>query len=307
MIMAQITDIDLRLLRIFVAVVEAGGFSAAESYLNVSTSTISIHMSNLEKRIGVRLCERGRSGFRLTERGRVVFQETKGIFKKLDDFSGKLASVKKLLAGRLSIGMVDCLATCPDFPMPEAVRRFNQVDNDVQIEISVAPRQTLEHDVAEGLIHAAFGPFIRNISSLHFMSLFSERHELYCGVGHPLFGASRKMVKRVDISTYPAIFRLYHHEFDQNQLGNVREEARVYSMEAMLMLLLSGGYIGYLPTHYASRWIEEGALSCVDDPTLGYDSEHGFITKKTNTESPTLTMFVSIVKEIFAENGMQSA
>ena len=60
----NLSEGDLRLLRVFAKVVEAGGFSAAQIELNVSQSTISTHMTALEQRLGMRLCERGRSGFR---------------------------------------------------------------------------------------------------------------------------------------------------------------------------------------------------------------------------------------------------
>src|SRR5450432_1060626 len=66
--LANLSEGDIRLLRVFAKVVEAGGFSAAQIELNVSQSTISTHMTALEQRLRVRLCERGRSGFRLTEK-----------------------------------------------------------------------------------------------------------------------------------------------------------------------------------------------------------------------------------------------
>ncbi len=298
--MQSVSDIDLRLLRVFVAVVEAGGFSAAESYLNVSTSTISVHMSNLEKRIGVRLCERGRSGFRLTERGRIVFEETKRLLKSLEDYSGTLAGIKSLLGGSLAIGMVDCLVTHPRFPISKAIRRFNELDNDVQIQLVVAARQTLEHDVVDGRLHAAIGPFIRKISGLRFVPLFKERHEVYCGVGHPLFKASRTVIAKADFSVYPAIVRIYHHEFDRARLGVVREGALVYSIEAMLTLLLSGGYIGYLPRHYARKWVEDDLLAPIPRTDLGYQSKHALIVKQSSRESLALKTFVSIVRKVCA-------
>lgn len=296
--MRRVSDLDLRMLRIFVAVTEAGGFAAAESHLNISTSTISIHMSNLEKRIGIRLCSRGRSGFRLTERGRVVYQETKQLLKTLDDYAGTLAGVKSLLAGRLAIGMVDGLVTHPQFPVADAVRRFNELDNDVQIELRVASRQNLEHDVVEGVIHAAIGPFIREITGLRFVPLFRERHELYCGVGHPLFDVGKRFVDKADIASYPAVIRLYHADFDRAQLATVKEAASVVTMEAMLTLLLSGGYIGYLPTHFAQPWIDKGMLSQVERADLSYDSVHHFITKRGSRESSALESFVAIVQDI---------
>lgn len=304
--MQQVTDFDLRLLRVFVAVAEARGFAAAESYLNLSTSTISVHMSNLEGRLGIRLCERGRGGFSLTERGRIVYQEAKGLLKSLDDFSGALASVKSLLAGRLSIGMVDALVMHPNFPISDAVREFNSVDNDVQFELIVAPRQTLEHDVVEGRIHAAIGPFVRRISGLSFTPLFSEYHDLYCGVGHTLFGASKKVVDKADLSTHPAVVRRYHDEFDRNRLGVVRVAAFVNSMEAMLTLLLTGDYIGYLPRYYARKWIQDGRLSRIDKQDASYQSEHALVTKKGSGESLVLGKFVSLITEAAASGVSQS-
>src|ERR1700680_543661 len=65
----QVQDTDLKLLRIFETIVRCGGFAAAQPILNIGASSISEYMSQLETRLGLRLCERGRAGFRLTEEG----------------------------------------------------------------------------------------------------------------------------------------------------------------------------------------------------------------------------------------------
>ena len=54
---------DVRLLKIFVTTVEAGGFAAAQGELNLSLSTISSHIAALEG-LNQTLCRRGRAGFR---------------------------------------------------------------------------------------------------------------------------------------------------------------------------------------------------------------------------------------------------
>ena len=63
--MLWLHDVDLKLLRVFATIVKCGGFSAAQAALNAGQSTISEQMSHLETRLGVKLCQRGRSGFRL--------------------------------------------------------------------------------------------------------------------------------------------------------------------------------------------------------------------------------------------------
>lgn len=294
--MKRVADVDLRLLRIFVTVVKAQGFAAAEAYLNVSTSTISVHISDLEKRLGIRLCDRGRSGFRLTERGRIVYEETKRILLALDDFAGAVANVKSLVAGKLVVGISDALLTHPDFSISEIIREFNSIDNDVTIELLIAPKQDLESDVVEGRIHAAIGPFVRSRAGLSFAPLFLESHDVYCGVGHPLFAASKATIEDADLSGFPAIVRSFLPEYDRDQLGVIREQAMTNTIEGVLALLLSGSYIGYLPRHYAKPWVDLGKLFRIDRTDLTYQSQHGIITRASGRRSLALDTFESLLK-----------
>src|SRR4029079_18038337 len=87
----RLSDIDIRLLRHFVTVVEAGGFSLAAARLNVSESTISQQMSDLEARLGMRLCDRGRVGVRLTRHGDEVYKATVELLEDMSRFRDRLA------------------------------------------------------------------------------------------------------------------------------------------------------------------------------------------------------------------------
>ena len=93
--LSNLSESDIRLLRVFSAVVDAGGFSAAQIDLNVSQSTISTHMTALEQRLNVRLCERGRSGFRLTERGQLIYQAAQRLFAAIDEFRSDAGADRK--------------------------------------------------------------------------------------------------------------------------------------------------------------------------------------------------------------------
>ena len=61
--MFNFAEKDLRLLKVFTAVVESGGYTAAQAEMNIGASTISNHMTELEQRLGAKLCQRGRVGF----------------------------------------------------------------------------------------------------------------------------------------------------------------------------------------------------------------------------------------------------
>jgi DNA-binding transcriptional LysR family regulator len=85
-VIRNITDMDLRLLRIFAIVVKCAGFTAAQAELNMSQSNISTHISSLEKRLGYRICERGKGGFRLTEKGQRILKASAALFGAVDAF-----------------------------------------------------------------------------------------------------------------------------------------------------------------------------------------------------------------------------
>ena len=61
--LGHLGESDIRLLRVFVALVEAGGLARAQGSLNLSLSTMSGYLTQLETRLGANLCVRGRRGF----------------------------------------------------------------------------------------------------------------------------------------------------------------------------------------------------------------------------------------------------
>ncbi len=91
-LLGNVTDNDLRLLRVFRSVVACGGFSAAELELNINRSTISRHIKDLETRLGVTLCRRGRGGFALTPEGQQVHASAMKIMAAMQEFQHEVTN-----------------------------------------------------------------------------------------------------------------------------------------------------------------------------------------------------------------------
>src|SRR5688500_17854620 len=115
--MIQLHNVDMKLLRVFDAVVRCGGFSAAQAALNVGQSTISEQMGQLEARLGVKLCERGRAGFRLTQQGSAIHANTQTLLAAVDKFRQEADAHKKRVAGPLNFGVIDNTVTDPNAPV----------------------------------------------------------------------------------------------------------------------------------------------------------------------------------------------
>jgi DNA-binding transcriptional LysR family regulator len=76
---------QLTSLRVFVQVVEHGGFSAAARRLNMSATMVSKHIQALEDRLGARLLNRTTRKVNLTEIGRIYYERSSQILAELDD------------------------------------------------------------------------------------------------------------------------------------------------------------------------------------------------------------------------------
>ena len=81
---------ELEQLRIFTALCEAGGFSAAARRLYKSHSAVSRAVSALERELGVRLCERSRSSFALTAAGERLYAGASALLKEAEELERRV-------------------------------------------------------------------------------------------------------------------------------------------------------------------------------------------------------------------------
>src|SRR5690606_23382779 len=96
------TDLDLRLIRDFLAVVDARGLTAAEASLGVRQSTVGPQLSALEARGGFKLCARGRGGFRLTSKGARFAAPAPTLGAARSEFVARVRDIERKRVGTLS-------------------------------------------------------------------------------------------------------------------------------------------------------------------------------------------------------------
>lgn len=96
---------DDRLLemRVFRAVVEAGGFTAASHVLDVSQSFVSQTINNLERRLGVSLLQRSTRVQRLTDEGARFLELSRSMIDGLDEGERAISSPQAQFTGVLRV------------------------------------------------------------------------------------------------------------------------------------------------------------------------------------------------------------
>jgi DNA-binding transcriptional LysR family regulator len=87
----------------FIAVVEAGGFSAAARRTGDTQSAVSKAIGALEKRLGVRLFNRSTRSVTLTDQGRRYYDRAKPLVEELDEADSELTSSTLNIAGQIRI------------------------------------------------------------------------------------------------------------------------------------------------------------------------------------------------------------
>lgn len=291
--MINFTDFDLRLLRIFKTVTDCGGFSAAESALNMSLSTISTHMTDLETRIKIKLCQRGRRGFQLTEEGRVLYQATAELLNSVEDFRVELGTLHHRISGELRIGIVDNTITNTNSRIADAILALKQVGGDLQINLEIKSPSEIEEALLARKIHVGIGPFRQTVPGLNYEPAYTEKLLLYCGRRHPLFESAPYQIQLEQLADLDYVARGYLRE--SQVLGKTvkfKVAAMVHHMEAAAMLILSGRFVGYLPEHYAAYWTSQDQLRPLRPDLLGQLAEFFIVTQKDRSYTMATKCFI---------------
>lgn len=268
--LGQLHDIDLQLLRIFVCVVECAGFSAAQGVLGITQSTISTQMAKLETRLGFVLCERGKGGFRLTPKGEEVLKATRKLFAAIQSFKGETQGMAGVLLGELHIGLSESLNNPVLQGVAQAVGRFRQRKQAVQMEMLCASPAELERRLLQDQLHVAIGYFFSgNQPALDYLPLFREPQRLYCAAPHPLFKQPAPTLD--DLARCDQVLHPYRMGNVQEPFRSTLSSVRAEHVEASLAFILSGAHIGYLPEHIAAPWVHSAQLRSLLPDTLAFE------------------------------------
>ncbi len=280
--MGQLGSSDLRLLKVFKNVADCGGMAAAELDLNIGISTISRQIKDLETRLGLTLCRRGRAGFALTAEGQRIYEETARLLDAADSFLLGVDDIHRRMGGQLEIGVFDKTATNPEAHIGEAIALFAQAAPEVALQIQVSTINSIERKLIDGSLHVGIIPAHRNSESLVYERLFGETMLLYCGTAHPLFKASHDLLDWKALAAHQFAGLGYHSpNMEASQRAGLRRAATGLDQEAIATLILSGQFLGFLPDHYADTFEQLGRMRSIRPAEFHYACDFVCVMRKS--------------------------
>jgi LysR family transcriptional regulator for metE and metH len=233
--------LELRHLRLVLAIEETGGITTAGERLHLTQSALSHQLKEIEARLGVPLFLRVKRRLVLTDAGRQVLALSRRLLGEVveleEDLRGRAAGRRGVL--RLT---TECY-TCYDW-LPPLLKRFEKRFPEVEVRIAVdATRRPLdalvEGEVDLGMVTA---PVLRK--ELASRPLFEDELLLIVAAGHPL--ASRRYVRPQDLASErlllystPDESKFYQQFFARHGVAP-REVVAVQLTEAMVSMVKAG-------------------------------------------------------------------
>ena len=264
------TDLELRQLRVFVAVVESGSHARAARSLGISQSTISETLSALERALGTAILRKAARGSVLTSAGDALLPYAKQMLALAGEIPTELAKVSASVSATLVVSAVESLSA---YVLPSPLAALRARWPKARLEVVTGICAEIRESVASG--KSDLGLIIEAESGLTDNSVLAKtRLVVFGSPAHPFArrNPSADQLRTCDFymsdaaGDYHQVLRQY---FEAAQTPLPRMQA-LGTVEGVKRGILAGAdALGLLPAHAVEQEIREGVLAQVNvSPSL---------------------------------------
>lgn len=142
-------EISLDRLRTLVAIADRGSFVAAAQLLHLAPPTVSLHVAELESRIGAPLLSRTRGNVRPSAIGAVLVERARRLLAEVEATLDDVERQVQGLTGRVRLGAsTGAIAHL----LPQAVARLRERHPDIDVQIAVLTSHDTLARLAQGTL-----------------------------------------------------------------------------------------------------------------------------------------------------------
>jgi DNA-binding transcriptional LysR family regulator len=170
-------------LNAFIAVVEAGGFSAAARRRGEGQPGISKAIAALEKRLGVALFNRSTRNVTLTDQGQRYYDRTKPLVDEMDDVDNEMTNSTLSVTGPVRISVASTFGRLHILPLiPELLSLYHGLEVDLVLSDFVRDMVEDRIDLAIRLGAVQEGDAVaRRVAATPLVCVGSRRYFERCG------------------------------------------------------------------------------------------------------------------------------
>jgi LysR family hca operon transcriptional activator len=292
---------ELRHLRYFVAVAEAGSLTAAAARkLHTSQPSLSRQIRDLEHEVGAQLLTRRARGIELTPAGQAFLDHARAVLSQVEAAGEAARRVAHPSRPCFAMGFL----TGHELKwMPEALRILRDELPNIDVMISSQYSPLLADGLSKGKIDAAFLRREKGVPELAYRGLVKEPLMVVLPSDHRLAAlkaiSPRDLVGEtfVTVSDTAPVLRMVIDNYLKRSGINIKPTHEVDNLAMAMSLIASTGGIGLLPA-YAQNFLLSSVTSRPvkgDTPTV--DLVFGY--KKSNP-TPVLKLLLSKLDDLVA-------
>jgi DNA-binding transcriptional LysR family regulator len=303
--LGTVSELDLRLIRVFLAVIEAGGISAAQTALNTTQPTISAQLATLEARLGFRLCERGRAGFSVTPKGNQFLDAARRLMAATEGFRIEVQHINRKITGNINIGLLGQIDPVVNKKIALAIARLRSEHEGLYFHFTELSSSFLEEKLINGHLDLAIGYFWRRLPNLDYFPLFNEAQIAYCGPTHPLFEKVGAL-NNEDVREHDWVWPSHPLPEMPAPTSIERLTALTDSMDGAALLILSGQHLGFLPQFYGAKHEALGQLHSLNPEQLRYEVVFHAAVRHSTRQSELVSSFLTELIDIFGAKSVSA-
>jgi LysR family hca operon transcriptional activator len=292
---------ELRHLRYFVSVAEAGNLTAAaKQKLHTTQPSLSRQIRDLEEEVGAQLLTRSARGIQLTPAGRAFLEHARLVLSQVEAASEAARRVAHPRKPCFTMGFL----TGHELKwMPEALRMLRDELPNIDVMVTSQYSPQLADGLSNAKIDAAFLRREKGLPDLAFRLLVKEPLLVILPSNHRLAAFKSIDAKNLEgeifvtVSRTAPVLRAVIDEYLKRSGANITPQHEADHLAMGMSLIASTRGVGLLPV-YAQNFLPPSVTSRPlkgDAPTV--DLVLGF--KKSN-QSPVLKVLLSRLDELIA-------
>jgi LysR family hydrogen peroxide-inducible transcriptional activator len=295
---------SLKQLEYLVALADAGHFGHASARCNITPSTLSAGIRDLENVLGVALAERTKRRVLMTPIGKEIAARSRLLLRDAEDVMALAASNREPMSGEMRLGVIP---TISPFLLPRVLPAINEKHPALRLYLREEQTAPLLSRLRSGEIDLALIALPYDIEGLTSRVIFEDKFQFACNESHPL--ANRQTVPVSALIDEPLMLLeeghcLRGHALEACQFHDVqiRAQFEASSLHTLVQMVASGIGVTLLPELAIDSQITKGTSIKLVPLSDNASRQIGLVWRQSSLRSRDFEILGDTLKSIVKSN-----
>ena len=300
---------EIRQLRAFVAIAEAGTFTAGAQRVHVTQAAISMQIRQLETEVGAKVFVRAPRHVILTEAGEQLLRRARHILREHDAALDEIAELAGAERGRLRIGSASAMVLTEQ--LPSILKELRKQHPAAEIAVTSGTSEVLVDQILAGEVDVAFvslpvdvrGIKTERLSQDQLVAIASPRHKLS---KQKTISAYTLAGERLILGERGGNTRRLIDQFFAQAGVTLHVAMELSRQQAIKRMVEEDMGVGIVPLQSVKEEVEKGRLIrwWIEGAQINW--ELGIAQLSNGYDSPIMQKFVSLAHRNFGDSAPAS-